>query len=394
MANPALRVLVFVDYYLPGFKGGGPVRSVSRLIASLQGEFDFSLVTRDRDLGDTEPYRDVQAGEWLDREGVRTFYATPRQIDSRTIRRLIREARPDVIYLNSYFSKFSRIVLALRASGRLGNVALLVAPRGEFSPGALRLKALKKSLYLRFASALGLHRRLVWQVSSERERDEMRAVIGGDPRCVVKAPDIALPDTGSEPAGNGKVPGVARFAFVSRISPKKNLLGAIEMLDGIEGDVSLTIYGPIEEVRYAEACEAAIEALPGNVRCRFEGAIPPDEVPSRLANEHFLLFPTFGENFGHVIPEALGAGCPALLSDQTPWMDLEARGAGWVMPLEDRALWHKTIQDCVDMDDETYRRHSGQARGYIRDLAQPGKEREANRRLFDEALAPTLRRAA
>ena len=41
-----------------------------------------------------------------------------------------------------------------------------------------------------------------------------------------------------------------------------------------------------------------------------------------------FLFPTKGENYGHVIFEALAGGCIPIISDQTPWNDIEQAGCG------------------------------------------------------------------
>lgn len=46
-----------------------------------------------------------------------------------------------------------------------------------------------------------------------------------------------------------------------------------------------------------------------------------------------FLFPTKGENYGHVIYEALAAGCIPIISDQTSWNDLDEEGCGRVIPL-------------------------------------------------------------
>lgn len=54
-----LRVLVCVPHYLPGMKAGGPIRSLGHLVEHLGEEFEFSLLTADRDLGDTRPYPNV-----------------------------------------------------------------------------------------------------------------------------------------------------------------------------------------------------------------------------------------------------------------------------------------------------------------------------------------------
>ncbi len=67
---------------------------------------------------------------------------------------------------------------------------------------------------------------------------------------------------------------------------------------------------------------------------REHGPLPPDRVAEALRANHLLFLPTRSENFGHVILEALAAGCPVLLSDRTPWRNLARAGVGWDLPLD------------------------------------------------------------
>ena len=345
-----LKVLAVVDYYLPGYKGGGPAVSVSRIVGCLSQEIDFSVYTRDRDLGESQPYTSVRSGEWNDRHGINVFYARPKDINVLALLRAIRETKPDIVYLNSYFSKLTREVLLLRTFGLLRNIPILVAPRGEFSPGALQLKGLKKKLYIAWANFMTFHAGITWQVSSAHELQDAKAVIHSRAEYFIKAPDIVdRTDTKISTSRPEKTPGQARFVFISRISPKKNILAAINMLSELKGDVTFTIYGPIEDAEYWSECEDAIAQLPKNIRCEAPGGVPSAEVLEKLAGHHFFYFPTLGENFGHVIPEALTAGCPTLLSDQTPWQDFDEKHVGWIIPLNDEDSWRTELQLCVDI---------------------------------------------
>jgi len=65
-AHTETRVLVTCPRFEPGFRGGGPVRSVSQIIDTAPSELDLVLVTRDRDLGGKEPYPEL-FGQWLAR---------------------------------------------------------------------------------------------------------------------------------------------------------------------------------------------------------------------------------------------------------------------------------------------------------------------------------------
>ena len=71
----AKKILVFVDWFLPGYKAGGPIRSVANLTAHLSGEFEFFIVTRNTDYLETEAYADVEPNKWIDfAENVKVFY--------------------------------------------------------------------------------------------------------------------------------------------------------------------------------------------------------------------------------------------------------------------------------------------------------------------------------
>ena len=96
------------------------------------------------------------------------------------------------------------------------------------------------------------------------------------------------------------------MVFLSRIVPMKNLLYAIEILnDSYIGSVEFNIYGLIEDREYWDKCEKAIAKLPSNIRCEYCGSVKPDESTSVFAENDVFLFPSRGENFGHVIFESL-----------------------------------------------------------------------------------------
>src|SRR5690606_2741866 len=129
----------------------------------------------------------------------------------------------------------------------------------------------------------------------------------------------------------GKVPGHARFIFLSRINPIKNLLFALELLRELQGNVELDVAGPPQGV-YWQQCRELINTMPPNVTVNYRGSVPHEQVPETLAAAHFFLLPTLNENFGHAIFEAFAVGLPVIISDQTPWQALQEKGIGWDIP--------------------------------------------------------------
>jgi hypothetical protein len=74
------------------------------------------------------------------------------------------------------------------------------------------------------------------------------------------------------------------------------------------------------------------------------GAIPPDEVVERLAGYDLMILPTGGENYGHAIVDSFVAGTPVMISDQTPWRDLESHRAGIDLPLSETEQWLRWLR--------------------------------------------------
>jgi glycosyltransferase involved in cell wall biosynthesis len=407
VASPT--ILVLVGTYLPGYKAGGPIRSIENLVAAVGGEFHFRIVTLDRDLGDKSPFPGIVVDRWVrvghadvmylqaGLQGLLRMYALLRSVDQNT-----------VLYLNSFFARrFSMLAVLMRWLKLCRPRCLVLAPRGEFSPGALQFKHTRKRLYIRIFQWFGLYRGLIWHASSDFEAADISGQFSLSKSVHIAAlvPGLDTSDGNrrtspiaiasdlagvTAPVGRErrlKVPGQLHVAFVSRFSRKKNLAGALRMLEGISGEVAFDLYGPAEDAEYWDECQGLIAALPPNIRVRYWREIEHERVGQVFAEHDLFLFPTLGENYGHVIWEALAAGCPVLISDQTPWRNLEAEGVGWDIPLGETERFRSALQQCVDGDDEWYAALSTRAMNYAAKRTSDPKIIDANRALFQTALA-------
>ncbi|NMS37391.1 glycosyltransferase, partial [Vibrio parahaemolyticus] len=108
----------------------------------------------------------------------------------------------------------------------------------------------------------------------------------------------------------------------------------LERLRGIRnGDVRFVIIGPLEDREYLEECREIITGLPHNVRVEMTGAFERhDDALRRLSECHFFVLPTLNENFGYVFVEAMAAGCPMLISENTVWESAAKAGAAKILP--------------------------------------------------------------
>ena len=379
-----VSILVFIDWFLPGYKAGGQIPSVRNLVKSFSRQHDFYILTSDRDLGDAQPYHGVETGKWLAKEGYKIYYKEVNQINELFLIDLIKAIDPDTIYLNSFFSrKFTLLPLEV-VQNYLPDKKVVLAPRGMLGAGALAQKAVKKKLFLKYAKAKGLYNNLTWQASSINEKQEIEKIFGR--QKIIVASDIPNIPSATPPQKPVKKTGTARFFFLSRISPKKNLLGALQLLQRLKPDYNITfsIIGPLEDAAYWQKCQKTMNELPANIKVEAEGEIPGPQIPNHLAdNFHYFLFPTLHENFGHVIHESLAAGCPVIISDQTPWQDLQQKGIGWDIPLADTEGFTHAIKTCLAMDQATYIKMSKAAHTYAQQVATDPAILEANKKLFE-----------
>ena len=359
------RVLVIADYFLPGFRAGGPIRAIANSMARLSSEIAFSVVTRDHDT-DGVRYREVRSGSWNDGAAGPIYY-TPR-LTQRVLERCIHESSADVLWLNSFFSRASVRVLLSRRLGRIGE-PILLAPRGEFSAGALALKRRRKTLGRLGLLHLGFLNGIHWIASSAAEERDLHKAVGIDADLsqtrviesgfsrTVSSSITIVPESVGEMASPdswpAKTAGELRLVFASRLDPMKNLQFLLEVLQQSSGRIHLDVIGPIYIAAYWEACQRLIQRLPANVTVDYHGGLPHHELLRRLPRYDVLALPSRGENFGHIVPEAWAAGCPVLVSDRTPWRNLAEAGVGWDLPLE-RQAWVDALQRCVAMSPEDH----------------------------------------
>ncbi len=352
-----------MDWYLPGTKAGGPVRSVFSLISLLKNDFDFYVITTNQDLGSAKPYGHIKADTLFSKDNVHYYYFSKPRLSSAGMLEVLRLINPDLIYLNSFWSfNFSINIVNLKNKGLL-NAPVLLAPRGMLGKGALGLKSLKKRVFLFAAKNLGWYKRIVFQATQQQE--------ASDTRSKFRSADIRIaPNINAAAAVANKSvkhQGYVKLFFLSRVSRVKNLHFALEILKSIPQPytVEYTIFGNLESQDYWSDCEKIIATLPKNITVTYKGELQFNEVQSTICHFHFLFLPTLNENFGHSIVESLLCGCPAIISDQTPWNDLEKNNAGYAIALSDTQKYIDAIVAAARLDQDSFLKKSSDTISYI-----------------------------
>jgi glycosyltransferase involved in cell wall biosynthesis len=353
--NQKKKILIFVDWYLPGYKAGGPIRSIANMYSQLKNEYDFRIVTSDMDLHEATPYANIISDRWTKGpDGCQVIYLSQIKRNYKEILKIIKEERADFIYLNSVFSKVFTVFPLLARKRHFPVRKVILAPRGMLGQGALQIKSAKKKVFLTWMKVTGLCSTIRWHASSTSEEAEIKKIFGKSASTKVA---LNLSEgTEIKPIKKVKKQGEMKIAFLSRISFKKNLEGTLLLLakSSSQHQIQFDIFGPIEDAVYWSKCESIISTLPPHIKVNYRGAIANDKVAETLKNYHFSILLTFNENFGHSIIESMAAGCPVIISDQTPWRNLEKSLAGWDVSLQDENKILKVLHEAAEMNDETY----------------------------------------
>jgi glycosyltransferase involved in cell wall biosynthesis len=374
------NILVLSDWYLPAYKAGGPVRSIAALAKYLKDDFNFFILASNRDAFEEKPLP-VETNKWLTLENGEHVCYLDGKITRDRIEQYGKERNYDHIYLNSFFSvPFSIDPLLLRKRNKLKS-SIILAPRGMLGKGALSIKPFKKQLFIQISKLRGLHEDITWHATSSQEADEIRDVFGEEATITI-IPNLVLPPMKAR-TDYSKQPGELKLCFISRISRKKNLDYALQVLQKIPaGKIVFDIYGPAEDPSYLKECKALIEDLPQYITATLKGDIPQHEVESILKNYHAFFLPTRNENFGHAIAEAILNGCIPLLSDQTPWRNLYESGLGWDAPLSDKQAFANAVNEMLTWDESQFKTQSVKIQEFAHNKTQDPQVIDRYRRLF------------
>lgn len=348
-----MKILIIMAGFFPGRKYGGPPVSVDNFCSLMKDSNDCYIFTRNHDLEESKPYPYIECNQWTERNNCKVFYVSDEQYNKESFENAINDIKPDILYLQGIFQS---CVLSCLQLAKKHHIKVVLAPRGELCKGALSIHKYKKIPYIALVNVLGLVRKnVVFQSTSDEETNAIHSYLKipfDRIHYLTNIPSIPK----KKYKGIHKEAGKARFVFISRIHPKKNLISAIKHFNEIKGKAVFDIYGPIEDEEYWQKCQEEINKLPNNIEVNYCGLVSHDEVHETFSKYDAFLFPTYSENYGHVIAESLVVGTPVIISDQTPWTNVNEHGAGWAIPLEQQGKYVEAMQCVVDSDNNNQRK--------------------------------------
>jgi glycosyltransferase involved in cell wall biosynthesis len=355
---------VFSDWYVPGYKAGGPIKSVKDMIQLLADYFQIHVITRNTDWMDSIPY-EMESDKWVDQQGVKVMYLSGSYLSFNL--NLVKKLSPDdVVFFNGIYSPFFNSFPIIRLLLKTRRAKTIISARGMLNPNALALKPFRKKVILRLMKFLGVERKCVFHAASELEEKSILNVFkNAHIKMASNIPAIPKHERLKMDGYNLK-----RFLSVGRISPVKNSSFLVDLFEA-NGNCTVDLIGSSDDGEYLEICKTIADN--SDKRVNLLGARNPMELDRIWNNYGYFISPTSGENFGHAIIESLSNGVPVIISDRTPWNDVEELGAGWVISLNNKERWGEVINHASNLGMTDYDRMRIKAIEYVKykfDLSQ------------------------
>lgn len=269
--------------------------------------------------------------------------------------------------------------VAARAARRAGR-PYVVSPHGSLNPWAMAWHGSRKKLVWRLYQQRILAGAAALVATSEDERAAISALFPGKPVAMIPN-GVSIP---AHVPDRGHIAGRTerRVLFMSRLHPVKNIPGLLDAWATVKSDPALgawqlDIAGP-DELGERAAGEARAAQLGIADSVHFHGAVDEQDKPAWFAASDLFILPSFTENFGIVVAEALGHGVPAIATHGAPWADLPRLDIGWHVEPTGVAL-AAALSEAMHLDDPA--RLAKGARGHRYVAANFGWDRIAGETL-------------
>ena len=338
-------VIVSVDWFRPAYLAGGPIASLENLFSLCQDDFHFHVVCSAMDLGKL-PLVKITQDTWITySKNVRVYYRSHPNNSRQFWNSLLQEFPQATVYINGIFSWHYSLQPLWYCRG-LGNIILV--PRGMLGANALGIKKFKKKLVLSVFRLFGFYKNICIQCTNVNESIDTQKALGCSPQQIQIIPNVPrriLPNP-------QKKYHPLKLCLIGRIHPVKNILGAIRIVKQLSSHaIPLDIYGPIEDSAYWNVCLQTINNVPS---IRYCGELATDAIPDVLQSYSVFLLPSFGENFGHVIAEAIQAECAVLTGINTPWTWLNETGGGACLNPKNEAQFVETLKAWKNLSESDF----------------------------------------
>jgi len=379
------KIVISIDWFLPGTKSGGPVRSYANLIDHFKDEFEFYIITRNTDYCELIPYQNIESNTWITKElNVYVYYFSQSELSKKNLKKVYNSISFDIILINGLYSWYFSILplLILKSS----SFKKIVSARGMLNSQAFSVKKKKKKIFIGIASLLGFYKNVVFHATNILESQSIKKEIGKTTKVLIASNLPRVMQTQVKNYIREKESKKVKFITVARIAKEKGALytlQALVLINKLDVVIELDFYGALYDTEYWKECERLILKLPKNIIVNYKGNINGNQLFSTLQQYHFLILPSEGENYGHAILESLSAGLPVIISNNTPWTNLESKKIGWDVDIRKIENLRIAIEKSIDMNADVYQQYALNAVSFANTIIYDKKVKQSNRLLLN-----------
>ena len=323
MKNYNEKIIVFSRFFLPGFKAGGPIKSLKSLID--RNEFKKNkifIITSDRDQK-SKAYKNIKLNQILIKKEFEIIYLSKYKQNIFSFYKLIKQFNPSIIILNSFFDFNFSIKINL-LNNLFFKKKVIIFSRGELLKDAINIKKIKKNVFIFLAQKFNFYNKVKFLTSSMHEKKNIKFLFK-----INKVKFFPIPLNKINSINLRKLDYNRKnfkILFVSRIFKNKNLLFCLKILKNIKFNYVFNVAGPIEDSKYWNKC--LVYAKENKINLKYLGSLTNEKIPQLMKNSNCFLFPSEFESFGHVIFESLSNGLPVITSSNTDWHNLKLNNCG------------------------------------------------------------------
>ena len=358
-----MRVLHVIPSIAPRY--GGPSQAILEMCRAVQKQhIQLMIATTDADGDSRLP---VVVGSPVDYQGVPAIFFTRQCSEaykySYPLARWLgaNVKRFTVVHIHAVFS---HACLAAARICRRHNIPYIVRPLGTLDPWSMQRKPLRKRILWRLGVGRMLrHAAAIHYTTAEERRlaeDSLQLARGVVIPLGIETEHLQIRENANLFRELHPTLGHAPYVLVlSRLHPKKGLELLLEAFLGLVKQQfkqwKLVIAGE-GDGRYVTSLRLQVQGSGGDEHVLFSGWLAGREKVSALQGAALLALPSYQENFGLCVAEALACGVPVLVSRHVNLArEIEAAGAGWIAAMEPDDFREKLAQ-ALEMKEERARR--------------------------------------